>query len=79
VDVNITAGEAVVDVDGVRVTLEKILSGLERGTSMKRMPQDESVGAADDPSGFQFAGDVAGGVSGAEEDELLGAGGSWEV
>jgi hypothetical protein len=42
--------------------------------AMERMPQDEGVGAANYPGGFQLTSNAASGVSRAEQDKLLGWG-----
>ena len=71
VNINVATRETVVEFHHIRIVVEEVLSGFERWLLVERMPQHECIATADDASIFQFPGNAARGVPGAQHDERL--------
>ena len=73
VDVDVAAGEAVVNLLRGGGLIELVLAGLE-GAAESVMQQQESARAADDAGGLQLGGNATAGGAGPQQDELRPAG-----
>jgi hypothetical protein len=71
VEVNIAVRQPLVNINCARTLLEKVLSSFKRAPVMKVVPQNESVGIANDPCRLQFGRNPSSGISGMQKHERL--------
>ena len=73
VKIDVAATKSLLDVDDVGRFVEEIFAGLQRASMMVVVPQDEGFLALDHSGIFQFGGNAAGGISGAQHNDCLRA------
>src|ERR1700733_6437272 len=71
VEINVAVRQALMNINCPRTLIEKVLSGFKRTSVMKVVPQNESVGVANDSCGLQFGRDASSGISGMQQHKRL--------
>src|SRR5258708_33646248 len=72
VEINVAVSQAPVHVFRARRLLKEIFASLKRAASVKIVPENECIFAANDASALQLGSDSPGGVSRMQQDERLG-------